>query len=120
MSHFFLSMFPYKNTFLRLQLLHISGRVGVIEITITLHYCCFVSLCIFKALAVFARSPAAYSSLRSFRLLQLPSVSVLKQFKSSYKEAAGEKEARLMEEHHVYQKRQQEAKLGGKLVPLAK
>ena len=70
-------------------------------------------------MAVFARSPAAYSSLRSFRLLQLPSVSVLKQFKSSYKdlEAAGEIEARLMEEHNVYQKRQQEAKLVGKLLP---
>ena len=48
------------------------------------------------ALAVYARSPAAYNALRSFRLLQLPSISILKQYKSSYTERPGEVESRLI------------------------
>ena len=70
------------------------------------------------ALAVYARSPAAYHALRSFRLLQLPSVSTLQQFKSSYTERTGEVESRLKEECDIYHQRQQEAKEKGKLVPL--
>ena len=70
------------------------------------------------ALAVYARSPAAYNALRSFRLLQLLSVSTLLQYKSSYTERAGEVESRLKEESDIYSQRQKEAKDKGKLVPL--
>ena len=70
------------------------------------------------ALAVYARSPAAYNSLRSFRLLQLPSISVLQQYKSTYMEKTGEIETRLKDESEIYQQRQKEAKEKGRLVPL--
>ena len=80
---------------------------------------CIIVTC-YSALAVYARSLAAYSTLRSFRLFQLPSVAVLKKYKCSYNEAAGEAEVRLKEEKDMYQKTQDEAKECGKLVPLCK
>ena len=66
----------------------------------------------------YARSSSAYNALWSFRLLQLPSVSILKQYKSSYTERPGEVESRLKEESDIYRQRQKEAKEKGKLVPL--
>ena len=44
--------------------------------------------------------------------------SLLKQYKSSYTERAGEVDARLKEESNIYNQRQKEAKEQGKLVPL--
>ena len=84
------------------------------------HSCTHKYICeyMYAALAVYARSPAAYNSLRSFRLLQLPSTSVLQQYKSTYTEKAGEIETRLKEESEIYQQRQKEAKEKGWLVPL--
>ena len=67
-----------------------------------------------SALAVYARSPAAYESLRNFRLFKLPSVA---DYKSCYNETAGEGEVRLKEEMIMYRKRQDEATQCGKPVP---
>ncbi len=67
---------------------------------------------------MYARSPAAYQSLRSFRLLQLPGVSVLKGLKSEYSERPGEIVSRLKEEHDMYELRKEEAKAHGKKAPL--
>ena len=72
----------------------------------------------YAALAVYARSPSAYKSYRSSRLLQLPSTSILQQYKSMYMEKAGEIETRLKEECEIYQQRLKEAKEKGRLVPL--
>ncbi len=62
--------------------------------------------------------PEAYQSLRSFRLMQLPCVSVLKGLKSEYSERPGEIVSRLKEEYDVYQLRKKEAKAQGKKAPL--
>ena len=45
-------------------------------------------------------------------------MSILKQYKSTYTEKAGEIESRLKEESDIYRQRQEEAKEKGKLVPL--
>lgn len=55
------------------------------------------------ALAVFTRSPAAYEALKSFKLLQLPSIRSLKSYISSNLEEAGECLKRLQEERKCYQ-----------------
>ena len=44
----------------------------------------------FVALAVYTRSPAAYESLRSFKLLQLPSIRTLQHYLSANREDPGE------------------------------
>lgn len=48
-----------------------------------------IALCIFIALAVFTRSPAAYDALQSFNILQLPSRSTLQAYKGSFLHQAG-------------------------------
>jgi hypothetical protein len=58
---------------------------------------------LFLALAVFTRSPAAYEALKSFKLLQLPSVRLLKHYIDSNLEEAGECLKRLEEEGKCYQ-----------------
>ena len=57
------------------------------------------------ALAVYTRSPSAYEALPSFKLLQLPSVSVLKSYTTSNRMAPGEIEARLQIERSKYDQR---------------
>ena len=79
----------------------------------------YVHVILFTALAVFARSPAAYSALKSFRLFQLQSEAVLKKYRCTYKESAGEGEARLIEEREMYQQQQEEARSHGRPVPFA-
>ena len=54
------------------------------------------------ALAVFTRSPAAYEALRSFKLLQLPSVRTLKHYIDANLEEAGDCIKRLEEERKHY------------------
>lgn len=54
------------------------------------------------ALAVYTRSPAAYESLRSFKLLQLPSIRTLQHYVSANREDAGECMDRLEQERRKY------------------
>ena len=54
------------------------------------------------ALAVFTRSPSAYEALRSFKLLQLPSVRTLKYYIDANLEEAGECMKRLEDERKHY------------------
>ena len=56
------------------------------------------------ALAVYTRSPAAYDSLRSFKLLQLPCVRTLKHYVDFNLEEAGEVEKRLVDKKTEYDK----------------
>jgi len=44
---------------------------------------------VFLPLAVFARSPAAYETLKSFNILQLPSRSTLQSYTSAFLHEAG-------------------------------
>ena len=76
------------------------------DVVNSLHY--FIRAHTYLALAVFARSPAAYTTLKSFNLLQLPSINTLKQYTSFYKEAPGEIEIRLADEQELYKARIQE------------
>ena len=55
------------------------------------------------ALAVFSRSPAAYEALKSFQILNLPSVSTLKNFMRSNREDPGPIYNRLAEEQRNYE-----------------
>jgi hypothetical protein len=57
---------------------------------------------ILTALAVYTRSPAAFEALRSFKLLQLPSVRTLKDYIDGNLEGAGECITRLEKERRVY------------------
>lgn len=54
------------------------------------------------ALAVFTRSPAAYEALKSFKLLQLPSVRTLKYYIDANLEGAGDCMKRLEDERRHY------------------
>ena len=54
------------------------------------------------ALTVFTKSPAAYEALRSFKLLQLPSVRTLKHYIGANVEEAGDCMKRLEEERKHY------------------
>ena len=54
------------------------------------------------ALAVFTRSPSAYEALRSFELLQLPSVRSLKYYIDANLEEAGDCLKRLEDEQKHY------------------
>ena len=54
------------------------------------------------ALAVFTRSPAAYEALKSFKLLQLPSVRTLKYYIDANLEGAGDCMNRLEDERRHY------------------
>ena len=54
------------------------------------------------ALAVFSRSPAAYESLKSFKILALPSVSTLKDYKSMLVCGLREVDKRLRKERELY------------------
>lgn len=54
------------------------------------------------ALAVFTRSPAAYEALKSFKLLQLPSVRTLKYYIDANLEGAGDCMQRLEDERRHY------------------
>ena len=54
------------------------------------------------ALSVYTRSPAAYEALRSFKLLQLPSIRTLKHYIDGNLEAGGECLKRLEEERKSY------------------
>ena len=65
---------------------------------------------------MYAKSPTAYESLRSFRLMQLPCISVLKKLKSEYSENPVEIVSRLKEQHDMYVMRKEEAKANGKKI----
>ena len=54
------------------------------------------------ALAVFTRSPSAYEALKSFKLLQLPSVRTLKYYIDANLEKAGDCMKRLEDERKHY------------------
>lgn len=54
------------------------------------------------ALAVYTRSPAAYEALRNLQILQLPSVTSLKQFTSANIHDAGPTEEILAKAHEDY------------------
>ena len=54
------------------------------------------------ALAVFSRSPAAYESLKSFKILALPSVSTLQDYKSMLLCGPEEVDKRLRKERELY------------------
>lgn len=54
------------------------------------------------ALAVFTRSPAAYDALKSYGILQLPSVSSLKQFTSANNQPSGINSQHLQEASKSY------------------
>ena len=51
---------------------------------------------------MYTRSPAAYEALKSFKLLQLPSVRTLKDYIDGNLEDAGECMKRLQEERRLY------------------
>lgn len=51
---------------------------------------------------MYTRSPAAYEALKSFKLLQLPSVRTLKDYIDGNLEDAGECIERLQEERRLY------------------
>ena len=55
------------------------------------------------ALAVFTRSPAAYEALKSFNILQLPSVSIMKSYMRANREEPGPVYHRLAEEKKKYE-----------------
>ena len=55
------------------------------------------------ALAVFSRSPAAYEALKSFKILQLPSVSTMKTYMRANREEPGPVYHRLAEEKTKYE-----------------
>ena len=67
----------------------------------------------FTALAIFTRSPAAYDALKSFKLLQLPSVRTLKYYIDANLEEGGDCLKRLEEErrHYVLMKEQKKQEL---------
>ena len=54
------------------------------------------------ALAVFTRSPAAYEALKSFKLIQLPSIRTLKYYIDANLEGAGNCMQRLEDERKHY------------------
>lgn len=60
------------------------------------------------ALAVYTRSPKAFEALSSFHLLQLPSVSTLRNYTRANREAPGEVDERLQQERTRYNARVQE------------
>ena len=71
----------------------------------SVHECCVGTYKIFihvLALAVFTRSPSAYEALRSFKLLQLPSIRTLKYYIDANLEEAGECMKRLEDERRHY------------------
>lgn len=70
------------------------------------------------ALAVYTRSPAAYSALKSFAILQLPSVSSLKYFTGANIEDPGEAEDRLLLCREQYEKHKIERVAKGGKEPL--
>ena len=70
------------------------GRFGVFEV--------FSSYTYRIALAVFTRSPAAYEALKSYGILQLPSLSVIKQFTSANYQPAGTNFQHLQEARKSY------------------
>ena len=53
-------------------------------------------------MAVFSRSPAAYESPKSFKILALPSVSTLQDYKSMLVCGPGEVDKRLRKERELY------------------
>ncbi len=82
-------------------------------------YDCVYILTIYcTALAVYTRSPAAYAALKSFHILQLPSVSTLKAFTGNNIENPGEVEKRLHQCHRQYHYHKEEVKEHGGKEPL--
>ena len=55
-----------------------------------------------SALAVYSRSPAAYEALKSFKLVQLPSVRTLKYYVDGNLESAGDSTSRIMQSRKEY------------------
>ena len=70
------------------------------------------------ALAVFSRSPAAYEALKTFNILQLPSVSTLKTYMRSNREEPGPIYHRLADEKKKYDEIKSFKKKMGMSVPL--
>ena len=70
-------------------------------------------------LAIYTRSPAAFASLASFKLCQLPSVTTLKSYTRSNIEKPGECAQRLEAERTQYNERIAEATKAGKKSPLS-
>ena len=83
------------------------------------YYCNHVTLTYQNALAlaVFTRSPSAYEALKSFKLLQLPSVRTLKYYiDANFLEKAGDCMKRLEDErkHYLEMVRNKKAELDNK------
>lgn len=72
------------------------------------------------ALAVYARSPAAYEALKSFKVLQLPSKRSLQAYLSANSQLAGVDEARISEQRDLYDAFVAQKKRQAKHPPLSK
>lgn len=70
------------------------------------------------ALAVFTRSPAAYESLKSFNILQLPSVRSLRQYTGGQFDEPGYCEEAIQEQFEKYERFQEAEVKAGKKRPL--
>lgn len=81
-------------------------------------FCVVCNTLLYVALAVYTRSPAAYSALKSFEILQLPSVSSLKYFTGANIEDPGEAQDCLMLCREQYEKHKVETVAKGKKKPL--
>ena len=80
---------------------------------------------LYVALAAFSRSPSAYEALKSYNLLQLPSATTLKAYKSPLIDSPGEIDEKLMKERKLYDGRVKEATQRQKMnkdfpIPLSK
>ena len=74
------------------------------------------------ALAIYVRSPAAYEALRSFKVLQLPGISSLKQFKGARLHPPGinqQIQEYVIEQSNNYRKYKDEVRRKGSIEPLS-
>ncbi len=78
----------------------ITVRMGMYYTSVVLDYSMYDKKMV--ALAVYTRSPASYEGLKSFNLLQLPSVRTLKHYIDANLEVAGECMERLEKERKEY------------------
>ena len=69
---------------------------------LTVWYYVYDSMFILSALAVYSRSRAAYEALKSFKLVQLPSVGTLKYYVDGNLESAGDSTSRIMQSRKEY------------------
>ena len=77
-------------------------------------YCFFL-----KALAIYIRSPAAYESLKSFDILQLPARSTLQAYTGCFLHDSGASWESIFKQVEQYQQFKSECKASGKAIPMA-